>query len=181
MKNVNKKSTHATPSRASKKTTTDLPVTEESEPKSEKNTRLSLRNKNQTAPVVTPVARRSIVSTKVAGVVQHSQSSNSSTTSLAETKPANEYGSPMLISPSNTSMLPKTSSIDSGLVSIIKSEPVQISATSTISLNEDHTCDSVGNTTGSSNSSTLKLEDEKAYKAWKKSIMMALNNIAAHK
>ena len=103
-------------------------------------------------------------------------------------------------SPSTTS---KTT--DSGLLSIIKGEPIQISASSTISpagseLNNEASDANFNESTANaaagrksieasapfssssiSSNSSIKFEDEKAYKAWKKSIMLVHNNIACHK
>jgi hypothetical protein len=100
---------------------------------------------------------------------------------------------------------PSTSkTTDSGLLSIIKGEPIQISASSTISpagseLNNEASDANFNETSANaagrksmeasapfssssiSSNSSIKFEDEKAYKAWKKSIMLVHNNIAAHK
>lgn len=68
-----------------------------------------------------------------------------------------------------------------GLVSIIKQEPIQL----TTQLSDSQNLTGESNNTSASDSSKIpkemKFEDEKAYKAWKKSIMMVLNNISCHK
>jgi len=169
-----------TPTRQNKKQSNE-PAVEMSDEKSDTNTRISLRNKTP-AIVTTTKPRRSMASAKTSTTPQNSQSSKSSD-SIAISEPKLEMNtSSSLDTSNNNALLSKPASTDSGLLSIIKSEPVQISASSTISLTDiEQTNDSIANTTTSSNSSTMKFEDEKAYKAWKKSIMMVMTNIAAHK
>jgi hypothetical protein len=171
-----------TPIRQNKKQSNE-PAVEMSDEKSDTNTRISLRNKNPTIATssVTTKPRRSMASAKTSTTPQNSQSSkNNDPITMPETKL--EMNTSSSLDTSNNALLPKPASTDSGLLSIIKSEPVQISASSTISLTDiEQTNDSIANSTTSSNSSTMKFEDEKAYKAWKKSIMMVMTNIAAHK
>ena len=173
-----------TPTRQNKKQSNE-PAVEMSDEKSDTNTRISLRNKTPAiaaSSVTTTKPRRSMASAKTSTTPQSSQSSKSSD-SIAISEPKLEMNTTSSLDTSNNNaLLSKTASTDSGLLSIIKSEPVQISASSTISLTDiEQTNDSIANTTTSSNSSTMKFEDEKAYKAWKKSIMMVMTNIAAHK
>jgi hypothetical protein len=79
----------------------------------------------------------------------------------------------------------------SNLVSIIKEEPIHISTTggggdTTAPFSSSSSASSSTSTSSSAAATAAaivggKFEDEKAYRAWKKSIMMALNNIACHK
>jgi hypothetical protein len=155
-----------------------------------------------------------------------------SSSSLSQLNPNKKTTQPVV----DVSLPTKSKATDSGLVSIIKSEPVQISASSIVSgsdydqevKNEDANSTIAENSSStpaltranltklmssnsggasssaqqelmqsysiSSTSSTIscnstnssiiipnKFEDEKIYKAWKKSIMMVLNNICSHK
>ena len=111
--------------------------------------------------------------------------------------------SPKTITTDDLSLNEMAQNKDAGLLSI-KCEPMQISASSTVqdsdlkeenessvlvtrsSRNKDSAPFSSSSTSSilSNNSSSSlinKFEDEKAYRAWKKSILMVLNNIACHK
>jgi bromodomain-containing protein 8 len=146
------------------------------------NTRVSLRNKNPTsntsltttttttttaATTVVKQPRRSFACAKTsssASVVQYSQSSNSSS-AMSSSEAA---VTTVVTSKSLTNEISTTSS---GLVSIIKTEPVQMQL-------QMHIAEQ---TNEAAILSSIKMEEERAYKAWKKSILMVLHNISAHK
>jgi bromodomain-containing protein 8 len=71
------------------------------------------------------------------------------------------------------SLTNEISTTSSGLVSIIKTEPVQMQLQMQMHIAEQ--------TNEAAILSSIKMEEERAYKAWKKSILMVLHNISAHK
>jgi len=150
------------------------------------------------------------VATATLGRMSSLRSSNKPRTSLPiQTKRRSTITPKTVKSTANESSsggLLSTESSDPGLVSIIKSEPVQIATESTvqdstiatsvptdvnlsISTRSARNQDSVpapfsSSSTSSSlsnNSFSSKFEDEKAYRSWKKSIMMVFTNITCHK
>ena len=68
-------------------------------------------------------------------------------------------------------------------MSIIKEEPIQITTSGAGMGGADSVAAPFSSSSSASSSTSAigKFEDEKAYRAWKKSIMMALTNIACHK
>ena len=171
----------------------------------------SLRSSNKPRSSISAIATQ--LSSKRRSMSTNKQTTNSLNKSASQTTLTDEQTalakSNLLVScATNESGSPKSEEkkLDTGLLSIIKSEPVQISASSTIpsseldkqtSLTDENLVISTRSTRNqetnapfsssstsssmSNNSFSSKFEDEKAYKAWKKAIMLVLNNISCHK
>jgi len=184
----------------------------EEEPIGEQTSRVgSLRSSNKPRSSISAIATQ--LSSKRRSMSTNKQTTNSLNKSASQTTLTDEQTalakSNLLVScATNESGSPKSEEkkLDTGLLSIIKSEPVQISASSTIpsseldkqtSLTDENLVISTRSTRNqetnapfsssstsssmSNNSFSSKFEDEKAYKAWKKAIMLVLNNISCHK
>ena len=174
----------------------------------------SLRSSNKPRSSISAIATQ--LSSKRRSMSTNKQTTNNLTKSTSQTALTDEQTAlaksnllvSCVVSESNESGSPKSEEkkLDTGLLSIIKSEPVQISASSTVpsseldkqtSLTDENLVISTRSTRNqetsapfsssstsssmSNNSFSSKFEDEKAYKAWKKAIMLVLNNISCHK
>jgi hypothetical protein len=98
----------------------------------------------------------------------------------ANDQPVSSSSSSNLTSTNNSPKLQANKSATGELVSLIKSEPIQIKSEPTNDAKSEDTESNI-NTSISTRSSASKFDDEKSYRAWKKSISMVHTNISCHK